>query len=179
VTLTLDETARLVGGYRWVEMRLFETLGGWVTSVPELDVKLHLGTRCYHHAWHAQLWQERLPTLAGADPEQLTAPSGGAVSSLVAALTRAEGTIEKLVGVYRVLVPRKVAAYTAHLERASPVCDAPVMRALRLVLADEMEEWRDGERLIQALLSSPEAVGRAAEHQCRLETLMVGAAAEG
>ena len=57
------ETARRVGNYKWTEMKLFEALGGWVATVPELDVKMRLGTHCYHHAWHAELWHKRLPEL--------------------------------------------------------------------------------------------------------------------
>src|SRR3546814_4627208 len=62
-SFTVEESARRVGHYKWIEMRLFEVLGGWVATVPELDVKLRLGTHCYHHAWHAELWHKRLPEL--------------------------------------------------------------------------------------------------------------------
>ena len=41
---TVDESAKRVGHYKWIEMRLFEALGGWVATVPELDVKMRLGT---------------------------------------------------------------------------------------------------------------------------------------
>jgi hypothetical protein len=47
---------------------LFEALGGWVATVPELDVKMRLGTHCYHHAWHAELWHKRLPELREMNP---------------------------------------------------------------------------------------------------------------
>ena len=72
---TVEESARRVGNYKWIEMRLFEVLGGWVATVPELDVKLRLGTHCYHHAWHAELWHKRLPELREMNPERLTAPA--------------------------------------------------------------------------------------------------------
>ena len=39
----VEESARRVGNYKWAEMRLFEVLGGWVATIPELDVKLVLG----------------------------------------------------------------------------------------------------------------------------------------
>ena len=58
------ETARRVGHYKWTEMKLFEALGGWIATIPELDVKMRLGTHCYHHAWHADLWHKRLPGAA-------------------------------------------------------------------------------------------------------------------
>ena len=40
----VEESARRVGNYKWAEMKLFEALGGWVATVPELDVKMRLGT---------------------------------------------------------------------------------------------------------------------------------------
>ncbi len=56
-------------------MKLFEVLGGWVATVPELDVKMRLGTHCYHHAWHAELWHKRLPELREMNPDRLTQPA--------------------------------------------------------------------------------------------------------
>ena len=56
-------------------MKLFEALGGWVATVPELDVKMRLGTHCYHHAWHAELWHKRLPELREMNPDRLTLPA--------------------------------------------------------------------------------------------------------
>jgi hypothetical protein len=175
--LTLEEAGRLAGRHRWVEMRLFETLGGWVQTVPELEVKLRIGADAPHHAWHAELWWERLPELAGVDRGELTAPFGAA-AAVMDAVGEPGGpgqTIEKLVGVYRLVVPRIVAAYTTHLRQASTVSDGPTIRCLRLILRDELEDWREGELLIQSLLTDEVAVRRAAAHQARLEGLLVQA----
>jgi len=70
----VEESAHRVGHYKWVEMRLFEALGGWVATVPELDVKLVLGRHTYHHAWHSELWHKRLPELREMNPDRLTVP---------------------------------------------------------------------------------------------------------
>ena len=175
---TVEETARRVGNYKWVEMRLFEALGGWVATVPELDVKMRLGTHCYKHAWHAELWHKRLPELREMNPERLTQPPNDAMVEFVEAMTQPEGagqTIEKLVGVYRVLIPHKIAAYTYHLNNTSTITDAPTMRSLRFALQDEYEDWIDGEMLIQSLLETEEEVERAARHQARLEAILVRA----
>ncbi len=173
---TVEETARRVGNYKWVEMRLFEALGGWVATVPELDVKMRLGTHCYKHAWHSELWHKRLPELREMNPERLTVPANEEFVAFMNAVTepeRADQTIEKLVGAYRVLIPHKVAAYTFHLNNTSSITDAPTIRSLKLILADETEDWRDGEMLIQSLLETEQEVRRAADHQARLETLVV------
>ena len=124
-----------MGNYKWVEQRLFEALGGWVATVPELDVKLKLGTHCYKHAWHAELWHKRLPELREMNPDRLTVPANDDVVAFMDAVTEPEApdeTIEKLVGVYRVLIPRKIAAYTFHLNNTSTITDAPTIRSLEV-----------------------------------------------
>ncbi len=170
------ESARRVGNYKWIEMRLFEALGGWVATVPELDVKLVLGRQCYHHAWHAELWNKRLPELREMNTDRLTEPPNDAMVTFVDALREPEApelTIEKLVGVYRVLIPRKIAAYTFHLNATSRITDAPTMRSLGFILQDEFEDWREGEMLLQSLIETPADVERAANRQRELEQLML------
>ncbi|MGH8985458.1 MAG: hypothetical protein ACRDY6_16495 [Acidimicrobiia bacterium] len=172
------ESARRVGNYKWIEMRLFEALGGWVATVPELDVKLVLGRQCYHHAWHAELWNKRLPELREMKTERLTAPPNEEMVAFVDALRDPEApelTIEKLVGVYRVLLPRKIAAYTFHMNATSKITDAPTIRSLNFVLQDELEDWREGEMLLQSLIHTPEQVDRAARRQEELEQMMLAA----
>jgi hypothetical protein len=172
------ESARRIGNYLWAEMKLFEALGGWVATVPELDVKMRLGTHCYKHAWHAELWHKRLPELREMNPDRLTRPANDELVAFVEAMTEPEGpdmTLEKLVGVYRVYIPRFVAAYTYHLNNTSQITDAPTIRSLNFVLQDEMTDWREGEMMIQSLIDSPADAERAAVHQQRLETLMVAA----
>jgi hypothetical protein len=174
----VEETARRVGHYKWIEMRLFEALGGWVATVPELDVKLRLGTHCYHHAWHAELWHKRLPELREMNPDRLTVPANDEVVTFMEAVTEPdapEHTIEKLVGVYRVLIPHKIAAYTFHLNNTSRITDAPTIRSLEFALKDEIDDWRDGEMLIQSLLERSEDVQRAADRQAELEKLVLAA----
>jgi hypothetical protein len=175
--LTLEETARRLGHYRWIERRLFEVMGGWVQSVPEVDVKLALATHGPKHAWHAQLWTERAPLLAHLAVGDLTVPPGDGVAAFMEAVAEPAGehSVERLVGAYRVVVPRLATAYDDHLRAAVAVSDAPVMRALGLALADEWDDWREGEALIQRLLRGEEEVARAAAHQDRLERLLVRA----
>jgi hypothetical protein len=174
----VDESAVRVGNYAWIETRLFEALGGWVATVPELDVKLRLGTHCYHHAWHAELWRKRLPELREMKADRVVAPANDDVVAFVEAMTEPEAsdlTIEKLVGVYRVLIPHKIAAYTYHLNATSTITDAPTIRSLKFILSDEYDDWRDGEMLLQSIIRTPDDVDRASAHQARLEKLLVAA----
>ena len=174
--LTVEESARRIGHYQWIEMRLFELLGGWIVEVPELAVKERLGSHGHQHAWHAELWHARLPVLRDMDPNGWVVSPNAEMDRFVEALADAEGpehTIEKLVGVYRVLLPRLITTYGSHLAAASTVSDAPVIRSLRLTLSDEIEEWRDGEQMVQSLLRDADGIGRAARRQGALEELIV------
>jgi hypothetical protein len=171
---TVEETARRVGNYKWAEMRLFEALGGWVATIPELDVKMVLGRHTYHHAWHSELWHKRLPELREMNQERLTLPPNPEFEKFMDSVREPEAadlTIEKLTGVYRVLIPRFIGVYTYHLNNTSRITDAPTIRSLKFALQDEFEDWRDGEMLLQSLLDTPEKVERAARRVQQLEEL--------
>ena len=175
VTLGIAETARRAGHYRWVSTQLFEVLGGWVTSVPEIDVKQRLGVHAHHFGWHAQLWRDRLPELVEMTPTSLTVPPNDALRTVFELVQSSDSTIERLVGIHRVVMPRLVAAYTFHLAHASEITDGPTVRTLKLAHADALADWSDGEMLVQSLLMSSADARRAAELQARVEMAMVEA----
>ena len=137
-------------------------MGGWVATVPELDVKMRLGTHCYHHAWHAELWHKRLPELREMNPERLTVPPNDELVAFVDAMTEPEAPDRRpsrsSSASIRVLIPAKIAAYTYHRNNTRRITDAPTIRSLDFALQDEFEDWRDGEMLIQSLIETPEEV---------------------
>jgi hypothetical protein len=167
-----------MGHYRWTEQALFELMGGWASVVPEPAVKRLLATHAHHHAWHAELWHDRLPQTTELDPEALTRPANDAMQSFVALLgapSDAALTIDKLVGVYRVAVPHLACAYRVHLDATDERLDEPTARALRLALADELDHWQEGELVLQSLLDSEDHVERAGAHRGRLEQVLLAA----
>jgi hypothetical protein len=195
--LGLDTSAALVGEYRWIEHALYRLLGQWVTDMPIAAVQVHLDAQSMRHAWHAELFAERLPVLAGADPDAWTVPSAP-TTALFAALSGTSpphsgtdsvpapieegvfehpGALPRLAALYRVVLPRLVTSYELHLRVVSPMTDAPVARALRLVLNDEIEDWQAGERLVERLVSRPHDVAAVYEFLQRLEAVVVGAGA--
>jgi hypothetical protein len=176
--LSLKASARRIGHYCWIEMRAFETLGAWSAGVPEPKVKAALATHSRQHGWHAELWHDLLPVIGETGVDSYIAPASPALVPFVEALAAPEAadlTIEKLVGAYRVLLPHTAVAYGDHLERASPISDGPTMRAIRLVLSDQLDQWREGEALLQAQLRSEADVERTASHQLRLARLLLAA----
>lgn len=175
---SVEETARRAGNYKWLEMKIFELMGGWVATVPELDIKLRLGTHCYHHAFHSELWHKRLPELREMSPEKVTVPPNEEFVAFMDALSEPEAadqTIEKMVGMYRVLLPHLIAAYTYHRNNTSSITDSPTIRSIDFCLQDDMEEWREGEMITQSLILDAADARRAADHQAKLTALMIAA----
>ncbi len=170
--LTVIRAATLVGAYRWVEHRLFELTGAWAAEPAPPAVQVHLDGVSAQHAWHAELWADRLPVLDWFDPDGVTA-SFGSSGPLLDALGRLADPVGRLSGLYRVVVPRLVAGYDRHLARTVPATDGPVVRALRLVGRDEVDAWRSGEALLQALMTSPGDASTAADAQRELEAVVV------
>ena len=195
--LGLDASAALVGEYRWIEHALYRLLGQWVTDMPIAAVQVHLDAQSMRHAWHAELFAERLPVMAGSDPDGWTVPSAP-TTALFAALSGTmppvagsvpmgqpvdeevfghPGALPRLAALYRVVLPRLVTSYELHLRVVTPMTDAPVARALRLVLNDEVEDWQAGERLVERLVSRPHDVAAVYQFLQHLEAVVVGAGA--
>jgi hypothetical protein len=197
LALALGATAAIVGEYRWIENALYAALGTWVSDMPIAAVQVHLDAQSMRHAWHAELWADRLPVLAGVDPDRLTMPSPPS-GALFAALngdtparegpgsswppagdgrSRPPGALPRLAGLYRVVLPRLAVSYRRHLGVTNSVTDGPLRRTLRLVLNDEMEDWYAGEQLVQRLVARPHDVAAVYEFQQRLEETVVAAGA--
>jgi hypothetical protein len=179
VALTLDEAARLAGGYCWAEGQLFSVLGGWVASTPETAVKLLLDRHSQHHAWRGEQWRDRLPVLADVDPAGLVAPLCRGLAEVMAVLPALDATVFRLAAAYRVVLPRLAAAYESHLSRASPVSDGSTIRTLRIVGGDLAADWREGELMLQTLIRDEESVRGAAATVVRLERAFLPGRGDG
>ena len=164
--LTLTEAGALVGCYCWIERRLFALTGSWVQEMEDPATQIHLDEVSFQHAWHAELWAQRLPSLDGIDPESFVQEAETVLGPLLEGLGAGEdpGFIEvrRMSGLYRFLLPRLIAGYQHHLEAARVSSDAPLIRVLRLVLSDELESWQAGEALVQSLIKGSEGAAEAA-----------------
>jgi len=167
--LDLHRAAGLVGAYCAIERRLFELTGSSSAEaeMPE-EASVYLDSLSIEHAWHAELWADRLPVVSGIDAQALVVVPKAAGQVLDAVATG--GPLERMVAFFRVALPRLVASYVHHESAASRVSERPTLRALHLVLRDETEALVAGETLVQGLLGTPEAVEVAARTVARLET---------
>jgi hypothetical protein len=139
--LTIDDSGRLLSHATWLERRLFEVLGGWVSDTPEAAVKLALARHSRLHAAHAEALEPLRPSTRDHDVSQrapLDASWRTQVSKMLAASTTAS-RLERL----QELLGDAIGVYEQHLAATRPIRDAPVRRALTTVLEDARAELED------------------------------------
>ncbi|HKZ06792.1 MAG TPA: hypothetical protein VJU81_15100 [Methylomirabilota bacterium] len=175
-TYSVEQSARLVRSYRYATERMMRVLGGWLALTPELSAKLLMGRHVWDNAQHADLLGRRLPELRAHAQE--SSPGSAGVVAFMDALESPETpdrTVERLVGVYRVLKPHLVACYERQLAGANGVYEPPTRRILARCAEDERRHIAGGERVLVHLARTPEARARAEAWQARLEGLLTAA----
>lgn len=164
---TLDDTARRIARARWLELRCFEMLGGWVATTPEPEAKLALARQSHHHAWHAELFTRVVPTASGLevghhdDPEPAWQAALGEIEALRA-------TPDRMVAAFGVLLSAKLGEYERWLADVDPVRDAPLRRWLGFVVADEQSDLAEGRALVREFPAAAAARGRQVAEQALL-----------
>lgn len=166
--------AHLGASIWWCES-LFALTGGWVPSTPEAPARIHLAELSRVLGDQAGALAAHLPRPAPVDPRVWVVPPAPAASGVIVALDAAS-TLERLVGVHRVLVPRLLVAWAARLDR----CDQEGARALGRTLGHARTDLRhlgeEGEGLVQAQVDAAEGgAGRAAAQAGAVEAELVAA----
>lgn len=175
-TFSVDASARRIRNYRYAEERMMRTLGGWMALTPELPVKVLFGRHVWDCAQHADAWGRRLPELRA--PAQQSEPANAAFVEFMDRLESPEGprqTIERVVGVYRVLKPHLVAVYERHLAAANPVYEPPTRRILERCIDEERRHVSGGRVVLERLLVDEPTRRRADDWEQRLVALLAAA----
>jgi hypothetical protein len=173
---SVDDAARRIRHYRYVEERLMRVMGGWIALTPELPAKLIFGRHVWDCAQHADLWGRRLPELRA--PAQQSEPANDGVVKLMEAFESVEGprqTLERLTGVYRVVKPHLVTVYARHLESTNPVYEPPTRRILERCLGEERRHAASGVIVLDRLTRDADARARVADWERRLSDSLASA----
>lgn len=144
-------------------------LGGWIALTPELPAKLLFGRHVWDCAQHADLWGRRLPELRA--PAQQSEPPNDRLVRFVDLLEGREAradSVERVVGVYRVLKPHLLATYEAHLAAANPIYEPPTRRILERCIGEERRHVAAGAVVLERLLTDEERGHRADTWEARL-----------
>ena len=158
LSLSLTESADLLGRYRYAELSLFHALGRRATTAIDPAAVTYLAGAARAHAWRARLVEERLPVSLGLPGTEASTRSPGAPFDEMVELLGAPGPDEALLSsVVLVLYPAMTASYQAHLAVTRPAPDPPVARMLGRVLGDLDVVRREGETLLAKRTDSSQA----------------------
>ena len=175
--LSAEESARRVRTLAAVEERAAQLLEAFAPSMAEPHAQATLARHAKHHAFHVEILRDRVADASGAEGDTIEDADVAAFVDAVAEPKDASQAIELLTGVYRVLVPRAITAYTYLLTAlGSDAADADE-RWYQLILRDLHDGIRDGELLLQNLLGPEGEAGvrRSADRRAQLETLILKA----
>jgi hypothetical protein len=173
---SVRQSARFIMNYRYAEERMMRMMAGWIALTPQLPVKIEMARQVYECALHADALGKRLAELRS--QAQVSRPPNEAFVGFMNEIEdqeQWEQTIERLVGIHRVLKPHLIAHYSSHVSAANPIYEPPTLRILAHLVDDEKRHVERGLVLLDDLLDSPEAHRRAARWQGRLEELLAAA----
>jgi len=169
----VEDSARLVRNYRYAVERMMRILGGWIALTPEISAKLLFGRHVWDNAQHADALGRRLPELRSTGG--VSEPANAEVVAFMDAVESAqspEQTVERVVGIYRVLKPHLLASYEEHLARANTVYEPPTQRILSRCAEDERRHIAAGAVVLRHLMTTPSTAERARAWQARLGALL-------
>jgi hypothetical protein len=173
---SVEESARLLRNYRYAVERMMRILGGWIALTPELSAKLLLGRHVWDNAQHADALGRRLPELRA--PAHVSEPANPAFVAFMDAIEAPEHpsqTIERLVGVYRVLKPHLRQRYGNHLAQANAVYEPPTRRILARCADDERRHIEAGALVLDHLLVTEALQDRARAREASLRQALAAA----
>ena len=168
-----DESARLIRNYRYAVERMMRILGGWIALTPELSAKLLLGRHVWDSAQHADVLGKRLPELRA--QAQMSEPPNAAFVAFMNAIEepeRPDQSVERLVGVYRVLKPHLIASYEDHLRRINSVYEPPTEKILVRLIEEERRHVAAGSTILRHLSAAPGLAERGEAWRAQLEELL-------
>ncbi|MCC6729808.1 MAG: ferritin-like domain-containing protein [Chthonomonadales bacterium] len=139
---TVEENARRLLRFFYLERRLSQGLGSWTLSIPDFEVKVETGRHIFQHMDAARRLRERLH-----EQEMRLAPIDAfrdeGIDLFLDEMLSAADAPELLVGAHLVAGRALATAYRHHIDDTCPVSDAPTVRVLRQILVDyePMLEW--------------------------------------
>src|ERR1700688_1008800 len=166
---SVRQSAGFIMNYRYAEERMMRMMAGWIALTPQIEVKLEMARQVYEDALHTDALGKRLPERRAQIAPKPPNAEFVTFMNMIEDKEEWEDTIERLVGIYRVLKPHLISHYSAHIEAANPVYEPPTLRILARLVEEEKRHVERGSVLLGDLLDSPEKHRRASRWEAHLD----------
>ena len=151
----VEATARRVRNFRYAEEWMMMTMGGWIATIPEVPVKTGLGKIIWETAQNADALGLRLPELrcGRKSVESSEAANDGFAKliELVAEPERPDLTVEKVAGMFDVLMPHLVRVFEKTMRETDQIADAPTIEILEDAVRRTRKHIAWGEEVLERL----------------------------
>lgn len=158
MSLSVRERGETVATLRWIHVRLMETVAGWIPKTPEMEIKLVFGTHVWDLAQCADALGKRTYELRM--PLQHSLAPTDAYQAYLAEVARITDSSERVAAIYDAVLPALAARYKTYLDRTDQLLDAPTVRILKHIGAEQvrmMEEGAEVRRQLAKLPAAPKA----------------------
>jgi len=169
-----EELAHLFAIFRVGEHHAVVTIGQWLKSTSELEVKDGYARLIWDEARHTRIWTQRMTELVGEDrverfypdPTKVTAPSAE-YFRLWDEYAKADGLAKRLAYIY-VVDAWAGFAYTAYISYIDPV----TKWHLETILADERFHVAFGQKMAEKYVTSPQDRETIAREEEKIVTIL-------
>ena len=131
--LTVKQRGLHIATFRFIQVRLMETLAAWVPSTPEMGAKLLFGPHIWDLAQAADALGKRTYELRL--PAQHSVAPSPSYLELLERLAATSSAAERMAAFYDVMLPALAARYRCYLEQTDSLMDAPSVRVIEDILS--------------------------------------------
>ncbi len=169
-------TAQRVRNFRYAEEWIMRTLGGWIATIPELPVKTGLGKITWEIAKIADELGKRLPELrAGRSLMTASQPANERFAECIRRIAEPDDpdhTIEKLTGVFDVLIEHLIQVYARTASETDQIADAPTVELLHEAVRTHERHRGWGKEVLDRLCEHTGAAERRRRRSAQLESMV-------
>jgi len=148
VTLSIADLAACAGHHHRLAARLAQLTGAWARDDRQASAALLFATHCPQFAWHADLWRARVPAQQAESTDERCRFDESLIHS-VDTMAVASDTIERLVSIYQLVLPRLLTTCNGLRAAVDARIDGPTARVLDLMVRDLTVMVDDGAALLQ------------------------------
>jgi hypothetical protein len=141
--MTVNERAFAVATFRYVHVRLMETIARWTPITPEMEVKVMFGRHIWDFAQQADGLGRRVFELR--QPEQHSRTPVADYVQLLDRVGAAERTADRLAALYDGLLPGLERRYRSYLAATDPILDEPTIVIIDRILRDFERQRKDAD----------------------------------
>lgn len=145
MNLSVNQRARALATFRYVEVRLMEIVASWTPTTPEMEVKVVFGKHIWDFAQHADWIGKR--TFELRQPEHYTLAPAEGYGSLLAQLGSVSATTERLGMLYDFFLPALVRRYAGYLGRTDALLDGPTVVIVERIVREHERQIAEGAQL--------------------------------